>query len=59
MSSGGKREGAGRPRKNNIVSLHVRVPIEVAEEVRAMAKVEKKPIGDVIVDCIKNNKREQ
>lgn len=56
MSSGGKREGAGRPRKDNVVSLHIRVPVEVAEEIRARAKVEKKPIGDVITDCIQKSK---
>ena len=42
MSSGGKREGAGRPRKDNVVSLHVRVPVEVEQEVRTRAKQIKK-----------------
>ena len=52
MSSGGKREGAGRPRKDNQVSLHVRVPVEVEQEVRARAKAQGKSKSDVVAEAI-------
>lgn len=52
MSSGGKREGAGRPRKDNVVSLHVRVPVEVEQEVRTRAKEQGKSKSDVVAEAI-------
>lgn len=55
MSSGGKREGAGRPRKDNVVSLHVRVPEEVAVEVKRRAIEQKKSQGEVIAEAIMGN----
>ena len=59
MSSGGKREGAGRPRKDNQVSLHVRVPVEVEQEVRDRAKAQGKSKSDVVAEAIMNTRNQR
>lgn len=51
MSRGGKREGAGRPRRD-LVSISIRVPQEVAEIIKQRAIAEKKSQGDVITEAV-------
>lgn len=55
MSSGGKREGAGRPRKN-YESMTIRVPEEVAVEVKQRSVEQKKSQGEVVAEAIKKTK---
>ncbi len=55
MSSGGKREGAGRPRKD-YKKLSVEVPEEVAVEVKRRAVEQKKSQGEVVAEAIKKTK---
>lgn len=52
MSRGGKRDGAGRPRKGHKKSLNIRLSIEVVEEIRRRAVSQHKPLGDVVEDAI-------
>ena len=51
MSHGGKREGAGRPRKN-YETMTIRVPEEVAVEVKRRAIEQGKSQGEVIADAV-------
>lgn len=51
MSRGGKREGAGRPRRD-LISISIRVPQEVAEIIKQKAIAEKKSQGDVIAEAV-------
>lgn len=51
MSSGGKREGSGRPRKNT-VAIQIRVSPEVAEQLRQEAKVNGITTGEVVVRAL-------
>lgn len=51
MSHGGKREGAGRPRKN-YETMTIRVPEVVAVEVKRRAIEQKKSQGEVIAEAI-------
>lgn len=48
MASGGKREGAGRPRIANNVAITVRIDKGIADEIRNLAKTLNIPIGKVI-----------
>lgn len=56
MSSGGKREGAGRPRKANRQALNVRLSVEVVEEIRQRAAEQNKSLGDVVAEAIMQSK---
>lgn len=51
MSSGGKREGAGRPRKDT-VAIQIRVSPEVAEQLRQTAKAEGITTGEVVTQFL-------
>lgn len=51
MSRGGKRDGAGRPRRD-LVAISIRVPQEVAEIIKQKAIAEKKSQGDVIAEAV-------
>ena len=53
MSRGGKRKGAGRPSKGYDTTLSVRVPADVAETIRQMAKEQGKAQGDIIVELVR------
>lgn len=57
MSSGGRREGAGRPSKGQVV-MTIRVSPEVAAEVRRRARGKNMSIGDVFAEGIKEGCRE-
>lgn len=54
MSSGGKREGAGRPRKDT-VAIQIRVSPEVAEQLRQTAKAEGITTGEVVTQLLSKN----
>lgn len=56
-SWGGKREGAGRPTKEQ-VAMTILVPPEIAEEARRRAKEQKKSIGSVFAEAIKEGCRD-
>lgn len=51
MSRGGKREGAGRHRRD-LIAISIRVPQEVAEIIKQKAIAEKKSQGDVIAEAV-------
>lgn len=53
MSSGGKRVGAGRPRKSNQTSMNIRVDQSIAEEIRARAHAEGIPISCFIENALR------
>lgn len=57
MSSGGKREGAGRPSKGDRVTLSVRIDKEVAERLRLLAAEREMTQGEVVEIAIKELKR--
>lgn len=57
MSSGGKREGAGRPSKGDRVVLSVRIEREVAETIKSLAIEQGKSQGEIVEDSIKLIKR--
>lgn len=46
---GGKREGAGRP-KRDTEYLHIRIPRQVAEIIKTSAQEENKTLGDWVVE---------
>lgn len=48
MSSGGKREGAGRPSKGDRVVLYVRIAKEVAERLKLLASERDMTQGEVV-----------
>lgn len=48
MTHGGKREGAGRKRKENNVAMSISVHRDVATKIRTHAKNEKKTLGQVV-----------
>ena len=48
MTHGGKREGAGRTRKENNVAMSISVHRDVATKIRTHAKNEKKTLGQVV-----------
>lgn len=52
MSSGGKREGAGRPRKANRQALNVRLSVEVIEEIRHRAAAQRKSLGEIVEQAV-------
>lgn len=52
MSSGGKREGAGRPRKGNRQALNVRLSVEVIEEIRHRASAQGKSLGEIVEQAV-------
>jgi hypothetical protein len=52
MSSGGKREGAGRPRKDT-VAIQIRVSPDVAELLRQQAKAAGVTTGEVVTRICK------
>ena len=49
---GGRREGAGRPRKDENIVLSIRINRELAAYIREKAKTDKKSIGDVVAEAI-------
>lgn len=59
MSSGGKREGAGRPRKGDRVTLSVRIDREVAEHLKELAAEREMTQGEVIEIAIRGLKRDR
>jgi hypothetical protein len=52
MASGGKREGAGRPRKEDNIVVSIRIHRAVAERIRSIAKAQKKTLGEVVEDAM-------
>lgn len=48
MTHGGKREGAGRKRKENNVAMSISVHRDIATKIRTHAKNEKKTLGQVV-----------
>lgn len=59
MSSGGKREGAGRPSKGDRVTLSVRIDREVAERLKELATEREMTQGEVIEVAILKLKRDR
>lgn len=57
MSSGGKREGAGRPSKGDRVVLSVRIEREVAERLKELASEREMTQGEVVEVAIMRLKR--
>jgi predicted DNA-binding protein len=57
MSSGGKREGAGRPSKGDRVVLSVRIEQEVAERLKELATEREMTQGEVVEVAIMSLKR--
>lgn len=57
MSSGGKREGAGRPSKGDRVVLSVRIEREVAERLKELAADREMTQGEVVEVAIMRLKR--
>lgn len=52
MASGGKREGAGRPRKEDNIVVSIRIHRAVAARIRDIAKKQKKTLGKIVEDAI-------
>jgi hypothetical protein len=59
MASGGKREGAGRPRKEDNIVVSIRIHRAVAERIRSIAKAQRKTLGEVVTDAIMFNNKQQ
>lgn len=57
MSSGGVREGAGRPSKGDRVVLSVRIEREVAERLKELATEREMTQGEVVEVAIMRLKR--
>lgn len=57
MTSGGKREGAGRPSKGDRVVLSVRIEREVAERLKELAAAREMTQGEVVELAIMRLKR--
>lgn len=53
MAQGGKREGAGRPRKSNQTSMNIRLDQSMAEEIRAKARAEGISISSLIENVLR------
>ena len=50
MPSGGKRAGAGRPRKDNVDEIWVSLPIETLEKLRSL--IPRGHRSEFISDCV-------
>lgn len=57
MSSGGKREGAGRPSKGERIVLSVRIDREVADILKELAAEREMAQGEVVEVAIMRLKR--
>lgn len=57
MSSGGKREGAGRPSKGDRVVLSVRIEREVAELLKELAEEREMTQGELVEVAVIRLKR--
>lgn len=57
MNRGGKREGAGRPRKEDKVTITIRINNETAMRIKEMAMEQGKSQGEIVEDSVKSTKK--
>lgn len=57
MNRGGKREGAGRPRKEDKVAITIRINNETAMRIKEMAMAQGKSQGEIVEDSVKSTKK--